>query len=91
MLFRSQTRTKKRRGRVFSRVAGMGVWDSLFEATRQEGKQVKKRLSYLVLRKSDFMEYVPTMEVVLLTTPSFPVYRVHLKKFVFPFYKSQFY
>ena len=35
--------------------------------------------SDLVLGKFDFTEYVPTMEVVLLTTPSFPVYRAHLK------------
>ena len=37
-----QTRTKKRRERVFSRAAGRGVWHSLFEATRQEGKQANK-------------------------------------------------
>ena len=37
-----QTRTKKRRGRVFSRAAGRGVWHSLFEARRQEGKQANK-------------------------------------------------
>ena len=37
-----QTRTKKRRGRVFSRTAGRGVWHSLFEAMRQEGKQENK-------------------------------------------------
>ena len=37
-----QTQTKKRWGRVFSRAAGRGVWHSLFEATRQEGKQANK-------------------------------------------------
>ena len=37
-----QTWTKKRRGRVFSHAAGRGVWHSLFEARRQEGKEVNK-------------------------------------------------
>ena len=37
-----QTRTKKRQGRVFSCAAGRGVWHSLFEARRQEGKQANK-------------------------------------------------
>ena len=37
-----QSWTKKRRGRVFSRAAGRGVWHSLFEARRQEGKQANK-------------------------------------------------
>ena len=60
--------------------------------SRQRGRKGNKQIKVeRVLGKYDFTEYVPTMEVVLLTTPSFPVYRAHLKKFVFPFYKSQFY
>ena len=36
-----QTRTKKGEGGSFP-TAGMGVWHSLFEARRQEGKQANK-------------------------------------------------
>ena len=36
------TNPDEKAGRVFSRAAGRGVWHSLFEATRQEGKQANK-------------------------------------------------
>ena len=47
------------------------------EGVRKGNKQIK---GDLVLGKSDFTEYVPTR-----------VYRAHLKKIGFLFYKSQFY